>query len=568
MPITIHGDASIAGQGVVYETLQMMNLKNYSVGGTIHIVINNQIGYTTLPQEGRSTHYATDIAKAFGCPVFHVNTEDPESCIFVAKLAIEIRQKFQTDVFIDLLGYRKYGHNEGDEPSYTQPLEYKKIKEKKSIRQIYVEALLKQGIVEQKLQEALEVQFKDQLQGALAKAKKNMEKKSVPEAHVHPNLFEPVLTEVSREKLQAVLQAFATIPKEFYVHPKLKKWIENRGAALGGDIDWATGECLAFGTLLEEGVAIRLAGQDAQRGTFSQRHMIWTDVETGKTYSPLGGLKGKLEVVNSFLSEFAGLGFEVGYSSSFPQGLTLWEAQYGDFSNGGQIIIDQYLVVAEQKWKMPSGLVLLLPHGYEGSGSEHSSARPERYLQLAAGMNIQVVNATTPAQYFHLLRRQALRAFQKPLVLFTPKSLLRSSLFTSKIEAFTRGGFCELLDDPTPPKCCRRLILCTGKIFYDLLRARKENSDCSILRIEQLYPLHIEKLKELLAKYEGFTECLWVQEEPENMGAYPFLRPVIEPLVSKLHYVGRESNASTATGSSRKHMIEQAALIVKALGTT
>lgn len=563
-PIMIHGDAALAGQGVVYETMQLMHLPNYSVGGTIHLVINNQIGYTTLPKEGRSTRYCTDIAKAFGCPVFHVNAEDPESCIYVAKLAVEIRQKFKTDVFIDLLGYRKYGHNEGDEPSYTQPLEYKQIKAKKPIRQLYIETLNEAGAVEKKMAETLEVHFRETLKQALAKVQGKIENKAPREPYQPPNLLNAFPSGVSADTLKMLIETFCKIPEGFHLHPKLQKWLDNRKQSLEGKIDWATGECMAFGSLLNEGVAIRLAGQDSQRGTFSQRHMIWTDVETGKSHSPLSSLKGRLEVVNSALTENAGMGFEFGVSCSSPDSLALWEAQYGDFDNGAQVIIDQYLVCAEQKWKIPSSLVLLLPHGHEGAGSEHSSARPERFLQLAAGQNIQVANVSTPAQYFHILRRQALRKEKKPLILFTPKSLLRSPACTSSFHEFTDGQFEEMLDDPNPQKTCKKLIFCTGKVYYDLL-AKREDKPVTIVRIEQLYPLHLEKLKSFIEKYKGFEECLWVQEEPENMGPWNYISPYLRGLTSTLRYVGREENASTATGSSRKHKQEQAELIERAL---
>lgn len=557
IPLLIHGDASVAGQGVVYESLQLMRLPSYSVGGTIHLVVNNQIGYTTLPEEGRSTRYCTDIAKAFGCPVFHVNAEDPESCLFAAKLAIEIRQKFHCDVFIDLLCYRKYGHNEGDEPSYTQPVQYKMIRSKKTIRQLYYEQLLSAGSVEQKLAETLEAQFKELLKTELARAQEKVgaqkETKSGP--------VESVATAVEAKTLKMVLATYCTVPSDFHLHPKLQKWVQDRLASLEGNIDWSTGECLAFGTLLAQGIPIRLAGQDAQRGTFSQRHMVWIDAETGRPYFPLRQFKTPSDMVNSPLTEYAGLGFEYGYSWSAGPSLCLWEAQYGDFDNGAQIVIDQYLVSAEQKWNTPSGLVLLLPHGYEGAGPEHSSARLERFLQLAANNNIQVANPSTPAQYFHLLRRQALQPKKKPLIILTPKSLLRAPACVSQLAAFTSGTFQEILDDPKPPAQAKRLIICSGKIYYELLAARKRD-DVALLRLEQLYPFPVDGLKKLLAKYKGYTEILWVQEEPANMGAWSY----IQPLVPKLIYVGRPENATTATGSNRKHKQEQAALLEKAFG--
>jgi 2-oxoglutarate dehydrogenase E1 component len=552
----IHGDASIAGQGVVYESLQLMNLPNYSTGGTLHLVVNNQIGYTTLPEEGRSTRYCTDIAKTFGCPVFHVNAEDPESCLFAAKLAVEIRQKFRCDVFIDLLCYRKYGHNEGDEPSFTQPRQYQLIRSKKSIRQLYYEQLLAAGLLEQKMAEALDLQFRDTLKAALVKAQEKIASKIVEEVAPASDVFGKVSTAVDAATLKSVLETFCRLPPDFHLHPKLQKWLQDRLASLNGQIDWSTAECLAFGSLLAQEIPIRLSGQDAQRGTFSQRHIVWIDTETGLSHCPFKGI----QVVNSPLTEYAGLGFEYGFSWSAVSSLCLWEAQYGDFDNGAQIIIDQYITGAEQKWNCPSALTLLLPHGYEGAGPEHSSARIERFLQLAANENFFIVNASTPAQYFHLLRRQALRKSKKPLIVFTPKSLLRASGCTSQLNAFTSGGFEEFLDDPTPPPSAKRLVFCSGKVFYDLLKERKR-TDIALIRIEQLYPLHTEKLKKLLAKYKGFTECFWVQEEPENMGAWNYIRP----LLPNPTYIGRPANATTATGSSRKHKQDQKTLLEKAL---
>ncbi len=564
VPILIHGDASIAGQGVVYESLQLMNIPAYSVGGCLHLVVNNQIGYTTLPEEGRSTRYCTDIAKTFSCPVFHVNAEDPESCLFAAKLAVEIRQKFRSDVFIDLYCYRKYGHNEGDEPSFTQPVQYQLIRSKKTIREIYYEQLLAAGHLEQKMAEALDKQFKDALKTALAKAQEKVAAKMGESPPSTPNLLEPFPTGVDLKTLKSVLEIFCKVPEGFHLHPKLQKWVQDRLNA--AKIDWSTAECLAFGSLLLQKVDIRLAGQDSQRGTFSQRHMVWIDMQTSRPYCSLKQIpSARLDVINSPLTEYAGLGFEYGYTWSATSALVLWEAQYGDFNNGAQIIIDQYLACAEQKWNFPSSLTLLLPHAYEGGGPEHSSARLERFLQLCANNNMQIVYPTTPVQYFHLLRRQALRKRRKPLIVFTPKGLLRVHECVSPIEAFANGQFEEILDDPTPPSTCKRLIFCSGKVFYNLLAARQRN-DVALIRIEQLYPLHRDKLKKIIAKYKGFTECLWVQEEPENMGAWNYIGPHLQHEVPKLYYVGRPQNASTSTGSNRKHKQEQAALLEHAFG--
>ncbi len=541
--LLVHGEAALSGQGVVYETLQMGRLKDYSVGGTIHIVINNQIGFTTTPKEGRSTKYCTDIAKTFGAPVFHVNGEDPESCVAVARLAMEIRDRFGCDVFIDLICYRKYGHNEGDEPAFTQPLEYKTIRAKKSVRQLYAETLSSQGLP------TMEAEFKERLKAALAEVPAPVAPKTLtPEKDV----LVPFVTRVAAPVLKGVLETFCTVPPTFHLHPKLQKWLQDRRVATR--LDWATAECLAFGSLVKEKVPIRLAGQDVQRGTFSQRHLIWTDTETGQLHNPLG-----FDVVNSFLSEFAVLGFEYGYSCAWPQAFVLWEAQYGDFSNGAQIIIDQYIVSAEQKWDTSSSLTLLLPHAFEGAGPEHSSARIERFLQLAANNNIQVVYPTTPAQYFHLLRRQALRPIKKPLIVFTPKSLLRAPACTSSWEAFTAGQFEEILDEEK--QGCKSLILCSGKVYYDILAERdvRKRDDVAIARVEQLYPLHKDKLRKVTDKYK---KMIWVQEEPENMGAWNFMSPHL-PGAS---HVGRPANATPATGSHKKHKQEQKILLDQAFG--
>lgn len=573
-PLLIHGDASLAGQGVIYECLQFSRLPDYATGGTLHLVVNNQIGYTTLPQEGRSTRYCTDIAKTFSAPVFHVNAEDPESCLFVAQLATEIRQKFHCDVFIDLVCYRKYGHNEGDEPSYTQPVQYQQIRAKKTIRQMYAEQLIEKGLLDPQREAALETQFKEALKNALTQAQEA--KKTAPvSSEKISSLLEPFASGVPANVLQQVADAYCQVPQTFHLHPKLQKWVQDRRNAVQIDpakptIDWATAECLALGSLLLQEVPIRLAGQDAKRGTFSQRHLVWIDAQTGASHSPLGLLqKGRLDVVNSPLTEFAGLGFEYGYSWAYPESFVLWEAQYGDFFNGAQIIVDQYLVSAEQKWNCSSSITLLLPHAYEGAGPEHSSARMERFLQLAAHQNIQVVNASTPAQYFHLLRRQALRKPKKPLIVFTPKSLLRAPACTSALQEFIQGQFEEVLDDPKAPAQPKKLLFCSGKVFYDLLaeREKRKETQTAIVRIEQIYPLHLEKIKSLLQKYKGIQTCLWVQEEPENMGAWNFIGPYLQmhmPANVKFGYVGRAPSSTTATGSNKKHKIEQQALLDEA----
>lgn len=571
----IHGDASIAGQGVVYETLQLMNVDSYSIGGAFHLVVNNQIGYTTSPKDSRSTRYCTDLAKAFSLPVFHVSAEDIEGCAFVAKLAAEVRQKFRCDVFIDLVGYRKYGHNEGDEPSYTQPLEYQMIRSKKSAKEQYAAKLIADGILSPETIETFEADYKNELSQALESAKSA----PIPEdRHKTESLFTPFSSSVDASILQTVMKTYCELPPSFHLHPKLKKALQEREAFVSGDpqkptIDWGAAELLAFGSLLYEKVPIRLAGEDSQRGTFSQRHIILIDVETGKPFSPLQTLqKARLDVINTPLTEFAGMAFEYGYSLSSPKTLVLWEAQYGDFNNGAQIVIDQYLVSAEKKWGTSSSLTLLLPHAYEGAGPEHSSARLERFLQLAADENIQVVNASTPAQYFHLLRRQALRNLKKPLIIFTPKSMLRSPLTLSPLNQFTHSTFQEILDDPSRPSSATRLILCSGKIYYELLAEReKQNlSSIALVRIEQLYPLHEQKLQQIVSSYSKISQLLFVQEESENAGAWSFLRPYLERLFPKipLTYIGRKANPTTATGSQKKHKLEQQEIIERAIGAS
>lgn len=572
-PILIHGDAALAGQGVVYESMQFMRLPDYSVGGTIHIVLNNQIGYTTLPEEGRSTRYATDIARSFGVPVLHVNAEDPESCLFAAKLAVDIRQKFQCDVFLDLLGYRKYGHNEGDEPSYTQPVQYQMIRAKKSIRQIYLDELTAAGHLEKKIAEMLEVEFKETMRKAQLEAKTKEKKKvgSPPKSE----LLNKVETGVDLKLLEEVLRKFCEVPNGFHLHPKLQKWVEDRLKMLEGNVDWAAAEALSFGSMLLQKCAIRLAGEDSRRGTFSQRHLIWADTENGSLYCPLCSMQegqGRLDVVNSPLTEYAGLGFEYGYSCGAPDALVLWEAQYGDFNNGGQIIIDQYIASAEQKWNISSSIVLLLPHGYEGAGPEHSSSRLERFLQLCANDNMQVAYPSTPAQYFHLLRRQIARREKKPLIVLTPKSLLRAPLCVSPIQECVKGSFQEILDDRDAQPTAKRILLCSGKVYYDLIaeREKQQKSEVAILRIEQLYPLHEELFKNRIGKYKEMKECLWVQEEPENMGAWSYIGPRLSALLPKgigLKRISRPANSTPASGSHKRHKLEQEALVDQALGT-
>jgi 2-oxoglutarate dehydrogenase E1 component len=556
LPILIHGDAAVAGQGVVYETMQFQKLRGYDTGGTIHIIANNQIGFTTTPDEYRSTRYSTDIAKAFASPVFHINAEDPESCIAVALLAIRLRQKFGCDVLIDLNGYRKYGHNEGDEPAFTQPLEYKVIRSKKTIREIYIDQLLADNHLTQEEVVKMEEEFKGDLSKAMIEAK-------APSVELHPSKPKPtyndeVKTGVSVANLKRLVKELSVVPPGFEVHPKIQRILQDRVES--STYDWATAETLSYATLLEEGIHVRISGQDSQRGTFSHRHGVLIDQHKEGKYFPLSHLKGAkalFDVYNSSLSEAAVLGFEFGYSLEARNALIIWEAQYGDFANAAQVYIDQYLAASEQKWGVSSSLTLLLPHGYEGAGAEHSSARIERFLQLSGEANMRVANVSTPAQLFHLLRRQGLDKAKKPLILFTPKALLRHPLVVSKPEDFEKGEFQTILDDPSSPTQAKILIFCSGKIYYDLFlerEKRKLEKEYAFVRVEMLYPFDENRAKELLAKYQA-SKVLWVQEEHANMGAYSFLRPKLEKLLGNrtLAYVGRAESASTAAGSYKLH---------------
>ncbi len=573
--ILIHGDAALSGQGVVYETLQMGRVDGFSTGGTIHIAVNNQIGYTTLPQEGRSTRYCTDIAKTFSLPVFHVNAEDPESCLFAARLGLEFRLAFGRDVFIDLNGYRKYGHNEGDEPSFTQPIEYKLIRSKKSIPELYLEKLTQEGVeiqkngeteIKQKIAEDFEIKKGTEVLDLKHRFGSSWNDFVQPPSEM---LFAHFDTKVDKALLQEVMNIYTSVPSSFHMHPKLAKWVQDRKLQLSKDpasssIDWGTAEALSFGSILAQGGPVRLVGQDAKRGTFSQRHAVWFDQETGSSYTPFSQFKTRFDVYNTILSEYGSLGFEFGYSWASLDTLVLWEAQYGDFDNGAQIAIDHYIVASEQKWARYSSLVMLLPHGYEGNGPEHSSARLERFLQLCAGNNIQVAYPTTPAQIFHLLRRQAFRLIKKPLVVMSPKSLLRNPSCLSSLNDFTLGRFEEIIDDPKAITTACRLIICSGKIYYDLLAAREEIKDAAIIRIEQLYPFHEEKFKNIISKYKNLKRCVYVQEEPENMGAWEFIRSILLkniPPGIPLGVIARPRSAATATGSHKKHKQELAEIL-------
>lgn len=594
VPILIHGDAAFAGQGVCYETLNLSQLIGYGTGGTLHIVINNQVGFTTSPIDSRSTTYSTDLAKMLEVPIFHVNGDDPEAVWYVSRLSTEYRQKFKKDVFIDLVCYRKHGHNEGDEPAYTQPILYKKIKTHASTRELYTKKLAQEGV----FSEAESQQVIDEIIAKLTEAQIRT-RAEVPQPYVsafegrwknlkragEEDLFKPVNTAVDEKKIRQIAEKINHLPAGFHIHPKLSKFFEQRWKAIqdGQGIDWGNGEALAYGTLLEQGTPVRLSGQDAERGTFTHRHSMLNDFETGEKYAPLAQIKagqGRFQVFNSHLSETAVMGFEYGYSLADPLALVIWEAQFGDFGNGAQIIIDQFLASSESKWQRMSGLVLLLPHGSEGQGPEHSSARLERFLQLCGKNNLFVCNLTTPAQLFHAMRRQVLRNFRKPMVIMSPKSLLRHPHAVSTLQEFTTGTFEEVLNDPeittkTGGADVKKVLICSGKVYYELLanRAARKRSDVAILRLEQIYPWPAWKLSSLLNQYKNAKSVVWVQEEPRNMGAWSFVFNTwsggydrFEEKVGNrpIQYVGREICAAPAVGSAKVHEKEQKALIQRA----
>jgi len=588
IPILIHGDAAFAGQGVVAETLNLSLLRGYLTGGTIHLVINNQIGFTTGPSDARSSTYATDIARMIQAPIFHVNGDDPEACVRVARLALDYRQVFNKDVVIDMLCYRVHGHNEGDEPTYTQPLLYAKIEEKRSPRKLYTEALLRRGEMEPDEAEKMLDDFRDRLQEAFERTKDLKEKDPQESLERHEQRREAesrlaqVDTKASREDLKAVVKTLVEMPEGFNIHKKLIRQFKRRDSLFEeGKIDWAFAEALAFGALLLEDTYIRISGQDSRRATFSQRHAVLYDQETGEEYIPLNNMRdeqAKLYIYDSLLSEYAVTGFEYGYSVADPSSLVMWEAQFGDFVNGAQIVFDQFLSAAEEKWGQMSSLVVLLPHGYEGQGPEHSSARLERFLQLCAENNMIVANLSTPANYFHALRRQVKRDVKKPLILMTPKSLLRNPMVVSAPEAFTDGGFQEVIPAEIDPARAERLLFCSGKVYYDLLKALEEHEDLqskiAIARVEQFYPFPETEIRAELERFKDVGEVLWVQEEPANMGAWSFLRYRFDDLLEAIHgdcnhrigYAGRPASASPATGSAKVHELEQNKLIGEALG--
>ena len=573
IPVLMHGDAAFAGQGIVYEGLAMSDINGYRVGGTIHLVVNNQIGFTTSPQFARSSIYATDVAKTVQAPIFHVNGDDPEACVRVARLAYEYRQKFHKDVVIDMVCYRLHGHNEGDDPSYTQPLMYKAIAEKRSVRKLYVEHLVKRGDISLEVAEQTLQDYQSKLQSALDETRSHApEKVKVPKPPTPIGVLPPANTAVSKELIERIFYQLTNYPEGFNTHPKLVRQFEAREKAYqaDGDFEWGVGEALAIGSLLSEGFDVRLAGEDSRRGTFSHRHASLVDVENEQTFLPLKhvpGATGRFWVYDSLLSEYATLGFEYGYSYANRNALVMWEGQFGDFVNGAQIVIDQYIVAAEDKWKQENGLVMLLPHGFEGQGPEHSSARIERFLQMCAEDNIQVVNATTAAQYFHVLRRQLHRDIRKPLVIFTPKAPLRMKESRSHIDEFTSGSFHEVLDDPrvTDKASVKRIVLCSGKVAHDAMSERdKRGAAVAVVRVEQLYPFPIDQINEVLATYPNAKEIVWLQEEPENMGPWHFVEHLIWRVKQRgfdLRHVARVPSGSPATGSKAIHDQELADLM-------
>ena len=585
LPLLIHGDAAFAGQGIVAETLNMSQLPGYTTGGTVHVVVNNQIGFTTDPRDSRSTLYCTDVAKMIECPVFHVNGDDPEAVCHVARLALEFRVKFERDVVIDMVCYRKHGHNETDEPAFTQPLLYRKIAAHPPISTVLTRKLVAEGTITEEKSEAIRAEYSDALEQNLAKAKTQESTKSAKRAAAAASKFEgstavfqpdyhfrSVPTGVDRVLLDRVVRALTTVPADFKPNPKIRRFLDARAAAhqAGGPIDWGFAEALAFGTLCVEGVPIRLSGQDCERGTFSHRHAVLHDMENGRTYAPLKNLDPKQArfcVYNSHLSEVAVLGFDYGYSLDFPNMLCMWEAQFGDFANGAQVVIDQFLAAGESKWQRTSGLVLLLPHGYEGQGPEHSSARLERFLQLCAEDNFQVANITTPANFFHALRRQVKRDVKKPLIVMAPKSLLRHPVATSSLEELTTGSFQEIITDPTASKQTERIILCSGKVYYDLVAHREkiQAGNTAVIRLEQLYPLHRVQLDKLADSFRRDARLIWCQEEPQNMGAWTFLAPQLEEIFGrKPTYAGREAAASPAVGVLALHRLQLATFLKNA----
>jgi len=575
LPVLIHGDAALAAQGVVYEVIQMAQLDGYNTGGTIHIAVNNQVGFTTNYLDARSSTYCTDIAKVTLSPVIHVNGDDVEAVVHALQLAVEYRQKYQKDVFIDLLCYRKYGHNEGDEPRFTQPKLYEVISKHKNPRELYIQKLMDEGLVKSSIVKNLDKDFQILLQERFDEAKEIKKAKitrflkeewSGIFRNFNPIFHHSTDKNIKVEKLKELGRYLYDIPEKPKLFKKTRRLLLDRKEMfeISESLDWSMGELLAYATLLDEGHNIRLSGQDVERGTFSHRHAILKVEQSEEEFCPLNNVSvaSKFEAYNSLLSEYGVLGFDYGYSIASPNSLTIWEAQFGDFSNGAQIMIDQFISCAEDKWKVMSGLVMLLPHGYEGQGAEHSSARLERYLQMCAKYNMQIVNCTTPANFYHLLRRQLKRNYRKPLIVFTPKSLLRHPKCVSNIEEFSNGNFQQIIDDSIAPSQINKIVFCSGKIFYELLE-RRENEGCkdiALIRVEQLFPLDKQGVRDLLKKYNT-QHVIWAQEEPENMGAWTFILSELRSL--NIQVISRPASAATASGSSKRSFAQQKEIIDK-----
>jgi 2-oxoglutarate dehydrogenase E1 component len=580
LPILIHGDAAVAGQGIVYEVTQMSNLAGYYTGGTIHFVINNQVGFTTDFEDARSSIYCTDVAKIVDAPVLHVNGDDPEAVVFCAKLAADFRQKFNRDIFIDMVCYRRHGHNESDEPKFTQPTLYNVISKHPNPREIYNKKLITRGDVDAQLAEKMDEEFRGMLQDRLNMVKqkplpyyyqKNEEAWNALRRSTQEDFDQSPQTGISQEVVDVVGQKLSNVPDGFRPLKQIEKLLKERKEMFfeKKQLNWAAAELLAYGSILMEGKVVRLSGQDVQRGTFSHRHAVLHDAETNQAHNSLDFTaegKEKFMIYNSLLSEYGVLGFEFGYAMANPNALVLWEAQFGDFANGAQVMIDQFIAPSETKWQRMNGLVMLLPHGYEGQGPEHSNARPERFLQLAAENNIVVANVTQPANFFHLLRRQLVWEFRKPLIVMSPKSMLRHPMAVSALEEFTQGSFKEVIADAqTDPKKVKKVLLCSGKLYYELYEARQEQKreDIAIIAIEQLHPFPAKQVHSLLMQYDKKTKVYWVQEEPENMGYWSFVMRTYK--YTTIEVIARKASASPATGYAKVHAQEQADIIKRAL---
>ena len=580
VPVAIHGDAAFPGEGIVAETLNISHLNAYRTGGTIHIIVNNQVGFTTDAIDARSTHYASDLAKGFEMPIFHVNADDAQGCITAVRLACAYRATFKKDVLIDLVGYRRHGHNEGDEPMYTQPVRTAQIRRHPTVPQVWAARLVTEGVLTSAEAAAIELDVSQNYADMHARFKQSLlgSEKHAPWPSEPVAAPKPVATNVSTDRLQYVNEALLTWPADLIPNPRLAKQLERRRETMGeqGGIEWGHAEALAFGTLLTDGMSVRLTGQDAERGTFSHRHAVLADSENGRKYAPLAhlpGAKGAFEIFNSALSETAVLAFEYGFSTVATDTLTLWEAQFGDFVNVAQPIIDQFIVADRAKWGQDSGVVLLLPHGYEGQGPEHSSARLERFLQLCAEGNLTVAYCSTPAQYFHLLRRQALRKSRRPLICMQPKSLLRLPQAASKLEDLAQGGFQPVIDDPTASQRrddVRRIVFCTGKLYYDMSLAATRNPNVALVRVEELYPWPHEDIVRIMDLYPAIEQVVWAQEEPKNQGAWTYVQPRLRASAGAsvgVRYVGRPERASPAEGYMDAHQAEQARIIAMVMET-